>query len=417
MNNEMLAMLEYLETERGIQREALVALIEEALVASVRKSLGIERDLRVKIDPRTGDIRAVVQKLVVERVVNRDTELTLVDAQRLKADAGLGEVLDCELNTANFGRIAAQTAKQAILQRLRQAEKVRTAEEYKDKIGTLLVGIVRRIEKGEVLIDFQRAEGVMVRDQRIPGEDYSVGDHITALLVEVNADKPGPCLVVSRAAPDFVRGLFEREVSEIGESLVAIKAIAREPGYRTKIAVHGTDSRVDPVGACVGVRGTRVKNIVRELAGEKVDIIPWSDDIREFVTNALQPAKVSAVEVNKEPHSVSVTVPEDQLSLAIGKRGQNARLASKLTGWKIDINRIEKAPEDLGFEDKVHRATEALGQIQGIGMETAEKLVKSGYSSLEGLLAAEESELAAIEGIAAERAAEIMAIARKAIGG
>lgn len=417
MNNEMLAMLDYLESERGIQREALVALIEEALVASARKTLGTERELKVKIDSKTGDIRAFAPKTVVEKVALPEVEVALKDVLVRMPGTKLGDVVDWEVTPSNFGRIAAQTAKQTILQRLRQAEKSRIAEEYKDKLNTLLVGMVRRVEKGDVLIDFQRAEGIMRHQDRIPGEEYAVGDHITALLVGVNADRPGPCLEVSRAHPDFVRCMFEREVSEIGESLVVIKAIAREPGYRTKLAVEGTDPRVDPVGACVGIRGTRVKNIVRELAGEKVDIIPWSENVAEFIANALQPAKITGVKVNQEAHSVEVSVAEDQLSLAIGKRGQNARLAAKLTGWRIDINRMEKPAEEMGFEDKVHRATEALAQIPGIGPETAEKLVKNGFLTLEGVLAAEAEDLAAIEGFTPERATEILDIARRQTGG
>jgi N utilization substance protein A len=330
--------------------------------------------------------------------------------------ANPGDEVDWEVTPANFGRIAAQTAKQAILLRLRQAEKVRTSEEYKDKLLQLVTGVVRRVERGEVYIDFQRAEGVMRHSERIPGEEYAVGDHLTAILIEVNADKPGPCLIVSRAHPDFVKNLFEREVSEMGDSLVTIRAVAREPGFRTKIAVDTTDPRVDPVGACVGMRGNRVKTIVRELGGEKVDIIRWDPDVRTFVTNALQPAKLSGVEVDQVAQVVRVTVPEDQLSLAIGKRGQNARLAAKLTGWKIDINRQEKPPEQLGFEDKVQRAIQALADIDGIGLETAGKLVRNGFSTLEGILAAEVEDLTAIDGIDLGRAQEIMTTAKRYMG-
>lgn len=417
MNSEMLAMLEYLESERGINREALVGLIEEALVAAARKTLGIEENVRVKIDPRTGDIRAFAPFRVVEGRAG-EGEVALAEAKRRHPEAKVGDVLDWEATPANLGRIAAQAAKQAIMQRLRQAEKSRISEDFKDKVGVLLTGIVRRVERGDVYIDFQRAEGVLRHKERIPGEDYAVGDHITAMLIEVNADRPGPCLVVSRAAPEFVKALFEREVSEMGENLVTIKGVAREPGYRTKIAVDTSDTRVDPVGACVGVRGNRVKNIVRELGGEKVDIIRWDKDIGPFVTNALQPAKLGALEIDEANHTIRVTVPEDQLSLAIGKRGQNARLAAKLTGWKVDINRFEKTVgEKTDFDDKVHRAIDALAQIPGIGAETADKLVHNGFLSLEGILAAEPEDLAAIDGIDMTRAEEIIRIAREQMGG
>ena len=416
MNNEMLAMLDYLETERGINRESLVGMIEEALVASARKTLGLNRDVTVKIDPKAGDIRAFARLRVVDAAKSGDGEITLTEVHKRQPTANPGDEVDWEVTPANFGRIAAQTAKQAILLRLRQAEKVRISEEYKDKLLQLITGVVRRAERGEVYIDFQRAEGIMRHAERIPGEEYAVGDHITALLVEVNADKPGPCLIVSRAHPDFVKNLFEREVSEMGDSLVTIRAVAREPGFRTKIAVDTTDPRVDPVGACVGMRGNRVKTIVRELGGEKVDIIRWDADVRTFVTNALQPAKLNGVEIDQAAKAVRVTVPEDQLSLAIGKRGQNARLAAKLTGWKIDINRQEKPPEQLGFEDKVQRAIQALADIDGIGLEVADKLVRSGFSTLEGILAAEVEDLTAIDGIDLTRAQEIMTTARRHMG-
>ncbi len=418
MNNEMLAMLEYLENDRGIQRETLITLIEESLAASAKKVLGMTHDVAVKIDSKTGDIRAFAQLTIVEGVKRSDNELLLKDAQRRYPAAAIGDVVEWEVTPANFGRIAAQTAKQTIMQRLRQAEKVRVAEDNKDKVGQLLVGVVRKIERGDVFIDFHRAEGIMRHGDKIPGEDYQVGDHITSLLVGVNADKPGPCLEVSRAHPDFVRCLFEREVSEISEGMVTIKAVAREPGYRTKIAVDSTEPRVDPVGACVGVKGMRVKNIVRELAGEKVDIIRWGKDVSTFVENALQPAKLSGVEIDKASGTVRVTVPEDQLSLAIGKRGQNARLASKLTGWRIDINRAEKqeGTEEVSFEERVKRATETLATVPGIGADAAALLVQNGFLSLEGIVAAEAADLAAIEGIDEARAEEILQIARQQCG-
>ena len=417
MNNEMLAMLEYLENDRGIQRETLITLIEEALASSATKVLGLASEVKVKIDSRTGDIRAFAHVTVVPEFA-RDGEVSLKNAQRKYPAVKVGDQVEWEVTPANFGRIAAQTAKQTIMQKLRQAEKVRVAEDNKDRIGQLLVGVVRKIEKGDVYIDYHRAEGIMRHGDKIPGEDYQMGDHITALLVAVNPDGHGPCLNVSRSHPDFVRALFEREVSEIGEGLVTIKAVAREPGYRTKIAVDTSEQRVDPVGACVGVKGMRVKNIVRELANEKVDIIRWCKDVGNFVENALQPAKLSGVKVDPAANTVRVTVPDDQLSLAIGKRGQNARLASKLTGWKIDIAPEQKVEgtEELSFEDRVKKATETLAAVPGIGVETAAKLVQNGFLTLEGILAAEAADLAGIDGIEAARAEEILEIARKQCG-
>lgn len=417
MNNEMLAMLDYLESERGIQRDALIALIEDALLASAAKSLHVGDDVKVKIDSRTGDIRALAMRTVAAGVPQAEGEVSLKDVSRRMPDAKVGDVIEWEVTTPNFGRIAAQAAKQAIMQRLRQAEKVRVSEEFRERLNQLVSGIVRRVEKGDVYIDFQRAEGIMRHTDRIPGEEYVVGDHIAALLIEVNAEGRGPCLVVSRAHPDFVKALFEREVSEISENLVIIKGTAREPGYRTKIAVHSDDPRVDPVGACVGIRGNRVKTVVRELGGEKVDIIRWDADIRTYVGNALQPAKLAGVEVDQPNHEVKITVPEDQLSLAIGKKGQNVRLANKLTGWRIEINRMEKPPEEMSMADKANRAVDALARIPGIGPDAAAKLVSNGFNSLEGIVEGEIEDLAQIDGFDLARATEIFDIAKKQLGG
>lgn len=412
MNIELLAVFDFLESERGIDRDSLFALVEDSLVSAARKAVGPANDLHVKINRKSGDIQAFARLTVVEKVAHRDSEISLQRAHGRFPAAELGEVIDWEVTPANFGRIAAQNAKQTILQRLRQAEKSRISEDFQDLMDNLVTGMVRRIEHGEVYIDFHRAEGVMRYPERIPGEDYQPGDHITALLIEVNADRPGPSLLVSRSRPEFVLRLFEREVAEIAENVVEIKVIAREPGHRTKIAVTSSDPRVDPVGACVGLRGNRVKTVVRELGGEKVDVIPWAAEIREFVASALQPAKLAGVEIDEEAHTVRVNVPEDQLSLAIGRRGQNARLASKLIGWRIDINRMEK-PERIGFEHKVQRAIEALAQIPAIGHDAAVTLVQNGFISLEGILAAEPADLANLDGLDLDQATAIVEAAHQ----
>jgi len=416
MNNELITVLEYLEHERGIDRETLMALVEESLATAARKAVRYADDLRVKVDRKTGEIQALATLKVVRNVKDRDREISLFEARKRVPGAKEGDEVEWEVTPANFGRIAAQTAKQTIMHRLRQAEKSRICEDFQDQLNRLVTGVVRRVERGEVYIDFSRAEGAMRYPDRMPGEDYQPGDHITALLVEINSDRPGPSLYVSRSHPDLVKRLFEREVTEIAESLVEIKMLAREAGYRTKIAVHSNDSRIDPVGACVGLRGNRVKTIVRELGGEKVDIIRWDPDIRVFVTNSLQPAKLDNVHIDEEKHSVRVIVPEDQLSLAIGKKGQNARLAAKLTTWRIDINKHDQV-EKLLFEDKVQRAIEALAQIPGIGEDAAPLLVHHGFLSLEGILAADVEDIAAIDGIDETGAQEIMDAARKQMGG
>ena len=413
MNNELLAVLDYLENERRIKRETLIELVEDSLLAAARKAIGPANDLRVKIDPETGDIQAWAKLMVVEEVENPESEVSYADAVRRQPDIKIGEEIEWEVTPENFGRIAAQNAKQTIMHRLRQEEKRLVCAEYEDRIGHLLSGVVIRVERGDVFVDLTRTEAAMRYHDRIPGEEYQPGDHITAILTRVNATEPGPSLFLSRSHPKLVARLFEREVSEIGEGLVEIKAVAREPGYRSKIAVHSDRESVDPVGACVGLRGSRVKTVVRELGGEKVDIIRWNPDISTFVGNALQPAKLSRVDLDEENHVVYIKAPEDQLSLAIGKKGQNARLAAKLTGWRIDISRLE-APGELEFEDKVQEAINRLvEQIPLLDAETAGRLVANGFVSVEGLLAAEAEDLADIEGIDEERAVKILEEAQK----
>lgn len=415
MNAEFMAVLDYLENERGIDRETLVVLIEESMVSAARKVVAAE-DVHVQIDRQTCDIDAYAVYTVVEEVEDPTLEMTLAKARTHDASAALGDTIKVPVPQEKLGRIAAQTAKQAITHRLRQAEKEQVCTEFADQVGQLVTGMVRRVERGDIYVDFGRAEGVIRYKQRIPGEEYQQGDHITAVLLEVNPLNAGPALVVSRADPSFVRCLFEREVAEIAENMVEIKAISREPGYRTKLAVHSSQERVDPVGACVGVRGNRVKTVVRELAGEKVDIIRWDPDIRTFVTNALQPAKLSGVTIDEEEHCLMVQVPEDQLSLAIGKKGQNARLAAKLTGWRIDINKQEKPSQRNTFEDQVRRATQALAEIDGIGEDAAAALVANGFLSLEGIVEANVNDLADIEGLDLETAESVMAAARTQLG-
>jgi N utilization substance protein A len=415
MNSELMVVLEYLEHERGIERETLIQLVEESLTAAARKAVQTGHEAVVRIDRMTGDIHAWAHLTVVETVSNPEAEVALADVLPGHPEAKLGDDVEWEVTPDDFGRIAAQTAKQAIMFRLRQAEKKGICEDFQEQLNQLITGVVRRVERGDVFIDFARAEGVLKYAERIPGEDYQTGDHISALLVEINADRPGPSLYVSRAHPELVCRLFEREVTEIAEGLVKVRAVAREAGYRTKIAVASSDPRIDPVGACVGLRGNRVKTVVRELGGEKVDIIRWDPDVRIFVTNALQPAKLSSVTVDEGARCVHVVVPEDQLSLAIGRKGQNARLAHKLTGWRIDINRhVEEAR--MQFEDKIQHAIEALARIEGIGSDVAPMLVRNGFLSLEGILAAEEADIAALDNVGPERAAGILAAARRELG-
>lgn len=409
MNNELLSQLDYLERERGIDRETLCAVIEDALLAASKKSISHAEDVSVRINRKTGDIRAVGRFTVVDKVTDPAREIALADARLTHKDAQIGSVIEVDLTPRNFGRIAAQTAKQSILQRLRQAQRERDFGEYKNRAGDIVSGSVRRFERSDVIIDLGRTEAVMPASERVPIEEYQIGDRVRAYILRVDENAMGPMVVLSRSHPDFVRRLFQLEVSEIADNTVEIKGIAREPGFRTKLAVFSHDEKVDPVGACVGMRGMRVKNIVRELSGEKIDIVRWHEDIRIYVANALAPAKLSKVNVDEATRTVSVIVDADQLSLAIGKKGQNARLTAKLTGWRIDIQR---QPEDTTFEEKVRKAVDTLAAIEAIGPQRAEALVQAGFLTVEGLLAADIADLAAVEGFdatvaeAVHRAAE-----------
>ena len=407
MNNELLTILEYLEQERGISREVLVKAVESALLSASRKSIHPASELTVKVDPKTGDIKAWARLTVVDSFPNND-QLILARAQEKFPDVQVGDVLDWEVTPKNFGRIAAQTAKQAIMQQLRRAEKENVKAEFSEQIGKIINGVVRRFESGNIVIDFQKAEGILSSKEKIYGEQYMAGDHINALLIEVDTNTSGPSLIVSRTHPDFVRQLFEREVSEIHDGVVEIIRVAREAGSRSKISVKSNADRVDPVGACVGMRGTRVKNVTAELGGERIDIIPFDEDIKQYAINALQPAKVKSVEVNEAKNELIVHVTPDQSRLAFGKKAQNVRLSSKLIGWNINIQIIEPQKEE-SMEDKIRKAATNLAETAGISEDTAFKLVSNAYVSLEGILAAGQDEILAIEGIDEEDVNKIFA--------
>lgn len=411
MNAEFIAMLDYLEREKGIKREVLVEAVSNALLSASKKAVGPARDLRIDINPQTGEIRALANLVVVEKVFNGHDEIAIGRAQAIKKDAQLGDIIEVEVTPKNFGRIAAQTAKQAMMQRIRQAEKEMIYDEFKDRAGEIVSGTVRRFERSDVIVDLGKFEAIMPSRERVQTEDYNIGDRIRAYVVAVDNGARGPEIILSRSHPNFVRRLFELEVSEIADHTVEIRGIAREAGYRTKIAVYSADDKVDPVGACVGMRGSRVKNIVRELNNEKVDIIRWSDDIREFVLEALKPAKIKNVILNENSNSIQIKVDEDQLSLAIGKRGQNARLTSRLTGWEINISKDESAQEL--FEHRVVQAAKVLEEAIGLDEDVALSLVRGGVASLDGLLTVEPEDIAGILDVELNAAKEILEKARK----
>jgi len=412
MNSELSAVVEYMERERGVDRETIIGAIESALQNAASKSIVDAEDLRVEISRETLDIKAFARKKVVISVDDRYNEVSLAEARRTNPSAQLGEIIEIESTPRNFGRIAAQTAKQTILQRIRQAEKSRIFEDYKNRTGEIVTGTVRRFERSTVIIELDHgAEGVMPSKERVPTEEYEAGERIRAYIASIKERESGPEILLSRSHPDFVRRLFELEVSEIADGTMEIRGIAREAGCRSKVAVISHDERVDPVGACVGIRGMRVKNIVRELNGEKIDIVRWSDDIKTLVVNALAPAKLKTVAVDEPTHTVTVTVDADQLSLAIGKRGQNARLTSKLIGWRVDIQKDEEA---MNFEERVTAAVSGLAAVEGIGDDWAEKLVYAGFLTAEGIMAADLSDLQEIEDVTPEQAQALWSAAEKA---
>ena len=412
MNADLLAVLEYWEKEKGISRDVLLTAVQESLLQAAKKAVGPARDLRVDIEAKSGDIKAFAKLVVAERVISTHDQISVFDARRIKADAKVGDEIEKEVTPTGFGRIAAQYAKQTIMQQLRKAEKALIFTEFKDRVGDIISGTVRRFERSDVIVDLGKYEALLPNRERVPTEEYQVGERIRCFVKAVEQTAHGPEIILSRADPRFVIKLFQLEVSEINDGTIEIKGIAREAGFRTKLAVYTRDEKVDPVGACVGLRGQRVKNIVRELNNEKVDIIRWDTNIRNFLTNALSPAKLKAFEIDEANKRAKIIVSEDQLSLAIGKRGQNARLTSKLTGWQVDIE--AEVVVTKGFEEKVAEAVESLASVPGITREQANVLVHHGFGSLELLAQAEESDLADIPEVAANAAAILAAVREEA---
>ncbi len=413
MNADFLAVLEFWEREKGINRDVLVVAVEEALLSAAKKAVGPARDLRVVIDQKNGDIKAFAKLIVSEKVMSKHDQISVFDARRIKADAQIGEEIEEEVTPVGFGRIAAQYAKQALMQHIRRAEKQLIFTEFKDRVGDIISGTVRRFERSDVLVDLGKYEALLPNRERVPTEEYQVGERIRCYVKAVEQGPHGPEIILSRSDPRFVIKLFQLEVSEINDGTIEVKGIAREPGFRTKLAVWTRDEKVDPVGACVGLRGQRVKNIVRELNNEKVDIIRWDPNVRNFITNALAPAKLKAFEIDQAHKRAKIIVSEDQLSLAIGKRGQNARLTSKLTGWQVDIE--AEVVVTKGFEEKVAEAVESLATIAGISREQADVLVHHGLTRLEDLLQADVTDLEAIPQIG-DQATAILEAARAEAG-
>jgi len=383
------------------------------LLSAAKKAVGAARELRVEIDPKNGDIKAFAKLIVSEKVISQHDQISVFDARRIKADAKVGDELEKEVTPTGFGRVATQFAKQALMQKIRQAEKALIFTEFKDRVGDIISGTVRRFERSDVILDLGKYEALLPNRERVSIEEYQVGERIRCYVKAVEEGPHGPEIILSRADPRFIIKLFQLEVSEINDGTIEIKGIAREPGFRTKMAVYSRDPKVDPVGACVGMRGQRVKNIVRELNNEKVDVIPWSTDVKTFITKALEPAQLKSITLDETRKRVKILVAEDQLSLAIGKRGQNARLTARLTGWEVDIDAEHIVTK--GIDEKIADAVELLATIPGVTREQADALVHNGVTRIEDLLSAEAGDISDIPEIG-ENAAAILEAARAEAG-
>ena len=408
---ELLQIADAVAREKTIDRKIVIEAMEDAIQKAAKSRYGAENDIRCLIDPRSGETRLTRVVTVVEQVENDAQQVTLADTRKRKADAQIGDELIEELPPLDFGRVAAQNAKQVIVQKVREAERERQYNEYKDKIDDIATGSVKRVEYGNVIVDLGRAEGIIRRDEMIPRENVRYGDRIRAYVYDVRREQRGPQIFLSRARPEFMSKLFRMEVPEIYDGIVEIKSVARDPGSRAKIAVISNDSSIDPVGACVGMRGQRVQAVVGELQGEKVDIIQWKEDAATFIVNALAPAEVSKVVLDEDTNRIEVVVAEKELSLAIGRRGQNVRLASQLTGWDIDIltEQEESERRQKEFTERSQMFMESLDVDEVI----AQLLATEGFASVEEVAYVDTSEVAHIEGFDEDTANEIQTRARE----
>ncbi|THG38537.1 MULTISPECIES: transcription termination factor NusA [Sphingomonas] len=410
---ELIAIANSVASEKMIDKAIVIEAMEDAIQRAARTRYGQEMDIRAKLDPNNGDLRLWRVVEVVEQVDDIYKQVDVNGAQKLQKGATVGDFLVDPLPPIEFGRIQAQAAKQTIFQKVRDAERERQYEEFKDRAGEIITGVVKRVEFGHIVVDLGRAEGVIRRDQQIPREVVRVNDRIRSLILKVVRENRGPQIFLSRAHPDFMKKLFAQEVPEIYDGIIEIKAAARDPGSRAKIGVISHDSSIDPVGACVGMKGSRVQAVVQEMQGEKIDIIPWSPDIATFVVNALQPANVSRVIIDEEEERIEVVVPDDQLSLAIGRRGQNVRLASQLTAKAIDIM-TETDSSEKRQQEFVSRS-EAFQNELDVDETLAQLLVAEGFTELEEVAYVELDELAAIEGFDEDLAQELQSRAAEAI--
>jgi N utilization substance protein A len=408
---ELLQIADAVAREKAIDRGIVIAAMEDAIQKAARSRYGSETEVRAEINPKTGEMRLSRLLSVVEQIENDSTQISLEDAKKRNPAAQVGDYIAEALPPLEYGRIAAQSAKQVIVQKVREAERDRQYQEYKDRIGDIVNGIVKRVEYGNVVVDLGRGEAIVRRDEMLPRETFRNGDRIRAFIYDVRREPRGPQIFLSRTHPQFMAKLFAQEVPEIYDGIVEVKAVARDPGSRAKIAVISRDSSVDPVGACVGMRGSRVQAVVNELQGEKIDIIPWTADPANFVVNALAPAEVAKVVLDEDRQRMEVVVPDQQLSLAIGRRGQNVRLASQLTGWDIDIvtEQEESEHRQAEFEKRTKLFIDALNVDEVVG----QLLASEGFNSVEELAMVDEKEIAGIEGFDEDTARELQMRARE----
>lgn len=408
MSIDLNALLGQIGRDKGIDKQILVEAIESAMLSAARKHYGHGLNLETKFNEDTGEIEVIEFKTVVDRIDDPDTEISVEQARKeYDSEAMVGDELGKKLDTSALGRIAAQTAKQVIIQKVRDAERGVIYEEYKDSKGELINGIVQRYDRGNVIVNLGRTEAILPKREQIMRERYRQGDRVRGMILDIDRSARGPQIVLTRSHPDFLKKLFELEVPEIAEKVIEIKAVAREPGERAKIAVTSNDANVDPVGACVGIKGSRVQAVVLELRGERIDIITWTPDEPSFVARALSPAEVARVVVDEDNHSMEVIVADDQLALAIGRRGQNVKLASRLSGWKLDVRSVSVA------EEETKRARQSLEAIPGINFTHAELLFQEGYRSAKDVSEATLEDLMDIEGFSAELASEVLKNSRE----
>lgn len=410
---ELLAIADSVAKEKLIDKAIVIEAMEDAIQRAAKNRYGVENDIRAKLDPISGDLRLWRVVEVVEQVDDYFKQVDLKGAQKLQKGAKVGDFIVDPLPPIEFGRIQAQASKQIIFQKVRDAERERQYDEFKDRVNEIITGVVKRVEFGHVVVDLGRAEGVIRRDQQIPREVVRVGDRVRSVVLNVRRENRGPQIFLSRAHPEFMKKLFAQEVPEIYDGIIEIKAAARDPGSRAKIGVISHDGSIDPVGACVGMKGSRVQAVVQEMQGEKIDIIPWSPDTATFVVNALQPANVSRVVIDEEEDRIEVVVPDDQLSLAIGRRGQNVRLASQLTGKAIDI--LTEADASEKRQKEFVERSEMFQNELDVDETLAQLLVAEGFGALEEVAYVEVEELASIEGFDEDLAQELQNRAQEAL--